>query len=108
MAWGAFEVGGKGESNRPGYWSHRQGRAPSDPAGIEPVRFDWTDQGTYAAARKGVHAMYLVAAEDIAAVAAIALTEDGRGNGIVSYASAGGVGSDTSRRTARPSPASSP
>jgi uncharacterized protein YbjT (DUF2867 family) len=30
-------------------------------AGIEPVRFDWTDQGTYAAARKGVDAMYLVA-----------------------------------------------
>jgi uncharacterized protein YbjT (DUF2867 family) len=30
-------------------------------AGIEPVRFDWTDEGTYEAARKGVDAMYLVA-----------------------------------------------
>jgi uncharacterized protein YbjT (DUF2867 family) len=30
-------------------------------AGIEPVRFDWTDQSTYEAARKGVDAMYLVA-----------------------------------------------
>jgi uncharacterized protein YbjT (DUF2867 family) len=30
-------------------------------AGIEPVRFDWTDQSTYETARKGVDAMYLVA-----------------------------------------------
>jgi uncharacterized protein YbjT (DUF2867 family) len=30
-------------------------------AGIEPVRFDWTDQSTYEAARRGVDAMYLVA-----------------------------------------------
>jgi uncharacterized protein YbjT (DUF2867 family) len=30
-------------------------------AGIEPVRFDWTDESTYDAARKGVDAMYLVA-----------------------------------------------
>lgn len=30
-------------------------------AGIEPVRFDWTDQSTYETARKGVGAMYLVA-----------------------------------------------
>jgi len=30
-------------------------------AGIEPVRFDWADAGTYEAARKGVDAMYLVA-----------------------------------------------
>jgi uncharacterized protein YbjT (DUF2867 family) len=30
-------------------------------AGIEPVRFDWTDESTYEAARKGVGAMYLVA-----------------------------------------------
>ncbi len=29
-------------------------------AGIEPVRFDWTDQSTYEPARKGVDAMYLV------------------------------------------------
>jgi uncharacterized protein YbjT (DUF2867 family) len=29
--------------------------------GIEPVRFDWTDESTYAAARKGVDAMHLVA-----------------------------------------------
>lgn len=29
--------------------------------GIEPVRFDWTDEGTYEAARKGATAMYLVA-----------------------------------------------
>src|ERR1041385_6600561 len=29
-------------------------------AGIEPVHFDWTDESTYAAARKGVDAMYLV------------------------------------------------
>jgi uncharacterized protein YbjT (DUF2867 family) len=29
--------------------------------GIEPVRFDWTDESTYEAARKGVDAMYLVA-----------------------------------------------
>jgi uncharacterized protein YbjT (DUF2867 family) len=29
-------------------------------AGIEPVRFDWTDESTYEAARKGVDAMYLV------------------------------------------------
>ena len=28
--------------------------------GIEPVRFDWTDESTYEAARKGVDAMYLV------------------------------------------------
>jgi uncharacterized protein YbjT (DUF2867 family) len=27
---------------------------------LEPVHFDWADAGTYAAARKGVHAMYLV------------------------------------------------
>jgi uncharacterized protein YbjT (DUF2867 family) len=30
-------------------------------AGIEPVRFDWTDKSVYEAARKGVDAMYLVA-----------------------------------------------
>lgn len=30
-------------------------------AGIEPVRFDWTDESTYDAARRGVDAMYLVA-----------------------------------------------
>lgn len=30
-------------------------------AGIEPVHFDWTDETTYEAARKGVGAMYLVA-----------------------------------------------
>jgi uncharacterized protein YbjT (DUF2867 family) len=30
-------------------------------AGIEPVRFDWSDESTYEAARKGVTAMYLVA-----------------------------------------------
>jgi uncharacterized protein YbjT (DUF2867 family) len=29
-------------------------------AGIEPVRFDWTDESTYKTARKGVDAMYLV------------------------------------------------
>ncbi|WP_162605602.1 NmrA family NAD(P)-binding protein [Jiangella ureilytica] len=29
--------------------------------GIEPVRFDWTDESTYEAARKGVDAMFLVA-----------------------------------------------
>jgi uncharacterized protein YbjT (DUF2867 family) len=29
-------------------------------AGIEPVRFDWVDESTYDAARKGVSAMYLV------------------------------------------------
>jgi uncharacterized protein YbjT (DUF2867 family) len=32
-----------------------------DRAGIEPVRFDWADEGTYEPARKGVGAMYLVA-----------------------------------------------
>jgi uncharacterized protein YbjT (DUF2867 family) len=30
-------------------------------AGVEPVRFDWTDKSTYETARKGVDAMYLVA-----------------------------------------------
>jgi len=30
-------------------------------AGIESVRFDWTDESTYETARKGVDAMYLVA-----------------------------------------------
>ena len=30
-------------------------------AGIEPARFDWADQSTYVAARKGVDAMFLVA-----------------------------------------------
>ena len=30
-------------------------------AGIEPVRFEWTDESTYETARKGVDAMYLVA-----------------------------------------------
>ena len=30
-------------------------------AGIEPVRFDWTDESTYDTARRGVSAMYLVA-----------------------------------------------
>jgi uncharacterized protein YbjT (DUF2867 family) len=30
-------------------------------AGIEPVRFDWRDENTFAAARKGVDAMFLVA-----------------------------------------------
>jgi uncharacterized protein YbjT (DUF2867 family) len=30
-------------------------------AGIEPVRFDWTDESTYETARQGVDAMYLVA-----------------------------------------------
>src|SRR5882672_7593417 len=29
--------------------------------GIEPVRFDWTDESTYETARKGVDAIYLVA-----------------------------------------------
>jgi uncharacterized protein YbjT (DUF2867 family) len=29
--------------------------------GVEPVRFDWTDESTYEAARKGVDAMYLIA-----------------------------------------------
>ncbi|WP_197508562.1 NmrA family NAD(P)-binding protein [Mycobacterium sp. 1081908.1] len=31
--------------------------------GVEPVRFDWTDATTYAAARDGVEAMYLVAGD---------------------------------------------
>jgi uncharacterized protein YbjT (DUF2867 family) len=36
-------------------------RSPVPPrAGIEPVRFDWTDDSTYDAARKGVDAMFLV------------------------------------------------
>jgi uncharacterized protein YbjT (DUF2867 family) len=30
-------------------------------AGIEPVRFDWTDEATFEAARQGVSAMFLVA-----------------------------------------------
>jgi uncharacterized protein YbjT (DUF2867 family) len=30
-------------------------------AGVEPARFDWADESTYEAARKGVDAMYLVA-----------------------------------------------
>lgn len=30
-------------------------------AGIEPARFDWADEGTYEAARKGAGAVYLVA-----------------------------------------------
>jgi uncharacterized protein YbjT (DUF2867 family) len=30
-------------------------------AGIEPIRFDWTDESTYETARKGINAMYLVA-----------------------------------------------
>jgi uncharacterized protein YbjT (DUF2867 family) len=30
-------------------------------AGVEPVRFDWTDKSTYETARKGVDAMYLIA-----------------------------------------------
>jgi uncharacterized protein YbjT (DUF2867 family) len=30
-------------------------------AGVEPVRFDWSDESTYENARKGVSAMYLVA-----------------------------------------------
>jgi uncharacterized protein YbjT (DUF2867 family) len=30
-------------------------------AGVEPVRFDWTDESTYETARKGADAMYLVA-----------------------------------------------
>jgi len=30
-------------------------------AGIEPARFDWTDESTYETARKGVDAMFLVA-----------------------------------------------
>src|SRR5512142_2711671 len=29
-------------------------------AGIEPVRFDWADESTYEAARRGAEAMYLV------------------------------------------------
>lgn len=38
------------------------GRAPLPyRAGIEPVRFDWTEESTYETARKGVDAMYLVA-----------------------------------------------
>ena len=28
--------------------------------GVEPVRFDWMNEGTFEAARKGVNAMYLV------------------------------------------------
>jgi uncharacterized protein YbjT (DUF2867 family) len=37
-------------------------RSPVAPrAGIEPVRFDWTDKSTYETAWKGVDAMYLVA-----------------------------------------------
>jgi uncharacterized protein YbjT (DUF2867 family) len=37
-------------------------RSPVAPrAGVEPVRFDWSDAGTYETARKGVDAMYLVA-----------------------------------------------
>jgi uncharacterized protein YbjT (DUF2867 family) len=36
-------------------------RSPITPRkGIEPVRFDWTDESTYEAARKGVDAIYLV------------------------------------------------
>jgi uncharacterized protein YbjT (DUF2867 family) len=36
-------------------------RSPIAPrAGLEPVRFDWADESTYAAAREGVDAMYLV------------------------------------------------
>jgi uncharacterized protein YbjT (DUF2867 family) len=30
-------------------------------AGVEPARFDWADEGTYEAARKGADAMFLVA-----------------------------------------------
>ena len=30
-------------------------------AGIEPVRFDWTDASTYETGRNGVDAMYLIA-----------------------------------------------
>lgn len=38
------------------------GRSPlPERTGIEPVRFDWTDESTYATARTGVDAMYLVA-----------------------------------------------
>jgi uncharacterized protein YbjT (DUF2867 family) len=38
------------------------GRSPvGERAGIEPVRFDWTDESTYEAARKAVDAIYLVA-----------------------------------------------
>jgi uncharacterized protein YbjT (DUF2867 family) len=37
------------------------GRSPiAARAGVEPVRFDWTDQSSYEQARKGVDAMYLV------------------------------------------------
>ena len=36
-------------------------RSPRPPrAGIEPVRFDWTDESTYETARQGVDAMFLV------------------------------------------------
>jgi uncharacterized protein YbjT (DUF2867 family) len=42
----------------------RAGSAAAPPVaarpGIEPVHFDWTDERTYAAARKGVDAIYLV------------------------------------------------
>jgi uncharacterized protein YbjT (DUF2867 family) len=37
------------------------GRSPvAARAGVEPIRFDWTDESTYKTARNGVDAMYLV------------------------------------------------
>jgi uncharacterized protein YbjT (DUF2867 family) len=47
---------------RQGMTARTASRSPlPERAGIEPVRFDWTDESTYETARMGVDAMYLVA-----------------------------------------------
>jgi uncharacterized protein YbjT (DUF2867 family) len=46
---------------RRGVTVRHAGRSPvAARPGIEPVRFDWTDEGTYGTARKGVDAIFLV------------------------------------------------
>jgi uncharacterized protein YbjT (DUF2867 family) len=48
--------------SRRGFTARTASRSPLPTrAGIEPTRFDWTDQSTYEAARTGVDAMFLVA-----------------------------------------------
>ena len=78
---------------------------------VEPARFDWADQSTYEAARKGVDAMYLVAgpvpqAEHAGFIRALLDGAAGTGVGHVVLLSTFGVDQappeNPSRRTAHP------
>jgi uncharacterized protein YbjT (DUF2867 family) len=60
-------------------------------AGVEPVRFDWSDESTYAVALKGADAVYLVAPDPYAHVAELLDTARSAGVRRIVFLSAFGV-----------------